>query len=358
MANVYATKTGNWSDTTVWNTGALPTSADDVYANTYTVTIDQNVTALSLRNTAATGITAGGGFACSTARTIDCSGGAGFIPGTVTLLTLSGSVTITTLGAVLTQSSGLGVSLTASLVKHTGSLTTSASGNCMTVGNTGNLTVTGNLSSSSSGNCITVTNGSGGQGVVTVTGSLSSSLGSCILITTNVASSVTVNGSVSGSNCVSLSLGNGSGNHSFTGSITAGTAPAVSITATTPTNSTCTTTGPFYCGSNGALPFYTNVPFRLSPISSNEFRFLTPAATTSSLFSIDVPTGPATSDVRSGTTYVFGGVTRTGTLAVPPTNSVASGVPVDNTTGTAALTPSDVAALVGAQIAAALDSAP
>jgi hypothetical protein len=33
MANVYAVKNGNWSDTTLWNTGSLPAIIDDVYAN-------------------------------------------------------------------------------------------------------------------------------------------------------------------------------------------------------------------------------------------------------------------------------------------------------------------------------------
>ena len=37
MAIVRAVKTGVWSDTTVWNTGSLPTSADDVYSNNFTV---------------------------------------------------------------------------------------------------------------------------------------------------------------------------------------------------------------------------------------------------------------------------------------------------------------------------------
>ena len=62
MANVYAVKSGNWSDTTVWNTGALPTSADDVYANNFTVNVNINVTVLSVRSSSATGITAGGKF--------------------------------------------------------------------------------------------------------------------------------------------------------------------------------------------------------------------------------------------------------------------------------------------------------
>jgi hypothetical protein len=53
---------------------------------------------------------------------------------------------------------------------------------------------------------------------------------------------------------------------------------------------------------------------------------------------------PATSDVRSGINYAGG--TLTGTLAVPPTPSVAVGVPVDNTVGTGIFTIIDMGALL------------
>jgi ethanolamine utilization microcompartment shell protein EutS len=49
---------------------------------------------------------------------------------------------------------------------------------------------------------------------------------------------------------------------------------------------------------------------------------------------------PAISDVRQGTTYALG--TLTGTCAVPAAASVGFGVPVDNTTGTAVLTPAAI----------------
>jgi hypothetical protein len=49
---------------------------------------------------------------------------------------------------------------------------------------------------------------------------------------------------------------------------------------------------------------------------------------------------PAATDVRSGVSY--GGGAATGTCAVPAAGSVAFGVPVDNTTGTAVLTPAAV----------------
>jgi hypothetical protein len=62
MANVFATKSGNWSDTTVWNTLALPTVNDDVFANNFTVTVDINTQVLSIRTTAASPAVAGGSF--------------------------------------------------------------------------------------------------------------------------------------------------------------------------------------------------------------------------------------------------------------------------------------------------------
>lgn len=73
MANVYAVKTGNWSDITLWNTGALPTSADDVFSNNFTVTINVNVTVLTLRNTAQSPAVAGGGFVLTNSATVTCT---------------------------------------------------------------------------------------------------------------------------------------------------------------------------------------------------------------------------------------------------------------------------------------------
>lgn len=94
---------------------------------------------------------------------------------------------------------------------------------------------------------------------------------------------------------------------------------------------------------------------RYVPALSKTVTFRAPDGSSVILSAMNIAAdAPVPSDVRQGVTYAFSQYT--GTLAVPPANSVASGVPVDNTTGTAALRPSDIAALVGAQIAAASSS--
>jgi len=51
MATRFAVATGNWSNTAIWDNGALPASSDIVHSNGFTVTVDQDVTIGSLRNT-------------------------------------------------------------------------------------------------------------------------------------------------------------------------------------------------------------------------------------------------------------------------------------------------------------------
>lgn len=81
MAIVYATKNGNWSDTTVWNTGALPTAADDVYPNTFIVNINGTFTVNSINNNATTGVTAGGYFSALNGSNLTCTAVPGIVGG-------------------------------------------------------------------------------------------------------------------------------------------------------------------------------------------------------------------------------------------------------------------------------------
>jgi hypothetical protein len=51
MAFRYAVATGNFSNGAIWDNGAVPTSADDLYANAFTVTINGTYTVQTIRNT-------------------------------------------------------------------------------------------------------------------------------------------------------------------------------------------------------------------------------------------------------------------------------------------------------------------
>ena len=85
MANVYATKSGLWSDTTVWNTGALPALVDVVYTNTFTVTANTNTKVATITNAAASGITAGGSFVLANGVSLSANVAGGVAPYTLTL---------------------------------------------------------------------------------------------------------------------------------------------------------------------------------------------------------------------------------------------------------------------------------
>jgi hypothetical protein len=92
MAIRFAVATGDWSNTATWDGGTLPASGDDVFANNFTVTIDQDIAALSLRTTANTtpDVSGGGGFTVSGTRTIDLTGD-GVVAGTSNCLTFAGT---------------------------------------------------------------------------------------------------------------------------------------------------------------------------------------------------------------------------------------------------------------------------
>lgn len=51
MAVRFAVATGNFNNAAIWDNGAVPTSADDLYANNFTVTINGSYTVQTIRNT-------------------------------------------------------------------------------------------------------------------------------------------------------------------------------------------------------------------------------------------------------------------------------------------------------------------
>jgi hypothetical protein len=125
MATRYAVANGNWSNTATWDGGTLPTSADDVYANNRTVTIDQNITVISLRNSSVVSpaITAGGSFQTETSGTRTIS--ANVIAFGTTILNVRGTCNCTLTGNVTGGSSGSNYS--AVTINNLGSLGSSLS---------------------------------------------------------------------------------------------------------------------------------------------------------------------------------------------------------------------------------------
>jgi hypothetical protein len=185
MANVYAVKSGNWSDTTVWNTGSLPTIFDDVYANNFTVYINTDPTVISIRTMAAVGINAGGVFVANDGITLRSN----VIGGTTTCLQfISAAPSSFTLVGNLSTNNPTGANNRSFLNNSTG--TVFISGNVLgctynnsNVGgvgivdnrSTGNIFLTGNITGYFGLECASVVNF--GNGNITIYGNLSSGTG-------------------------------------------------------------------------------------------------------------------------------------------------------------------------------------
>lgn len=362
MANVYAVKTGNWSDPTVWNTGALPTSADDVYSNNFTVTIDQNVTVLSIRNSIASPIVGGGGFILTNGVNVNATGG-GFIAYNSSILidfALSSPNSATIIGDIFPPT----IVDSTPTVRHQGTGTLNFIGNiyCNTRSSTsgiliqssGTLNMTGNIySTTSTANQTMGIQVTGGSANIFLTGNLiwqcTSLLPSFRLIQISSVCNFYMTGNVNGGSSNGIVVSSNA-YVNITGAIIAG----MTIGGTTGANALLSQstgainilTGPFISHSSGILPFQC---FRahLVPTLNNYFEFRdsstngalppSPSAPATRLVSpgtaIDAP---ASSDVRFGVVYASG--SQTGTLRVPLPSQVSLGVLTDNTTGSAVLT--------------------
>lgn len=418
MATRWAVQNGNWSATSTWDGGTLPTSADDVFADGRTVTIDQNITVLSLRTTQRSGGTAGGSFQLG-AYSLTTTG-SGIVPGTTNCVVVIGSGTSTI------NSNLVAVSTTSACVSFEGSGTltingsvngvfgfstpflmqTSATGNVFINGDvfgtnytiissnpSGSLSITGNVTLSADLNQRYLVGLFGANASLTITGSItgqtvSTTFSQWVVYAESANSSVTVTGNVNPNNCTAGIYGRSGCRVTVTGNITGGTTSG-RIGLLLDGNSsvkihqiigTCTATA--WIGAHAVYDTnigggWTTVGGSLidsaqgdCAVSTRRFRCIPtlntvrqhansigfPNGTPVTYGSLDyIPNNiPAPANVRFGT--VYGNNQYTGTLAVPPANAVAVGVPVDNTVGTAALSPADIAALVGAQVAAAVSS--
>jgi hypothetical protein len=358
MANVFATKNGNWSDTTVWNTGALPTSADDVYANNFRVVVDISATVLSIRHSATTGVVAGGGFDLTNGVVLTAGGFVGFTNTILIKFDLPSLNTATIIGNVFPPSGVDG----APTVSHTGAGTLNFIGDIFSISRSGCsgilisgigiLNVTGNLISTTNvpntATQIRIT----GNATVNVTGDL---IWQTIQINSNsplivITSAGTLNliGTVNGGGSYGIQS-SGASLINIIGPIVGGVVVAgtVGSPALNTTNGSSVTilTGPFISHVSGIQPFIVvRMHYRRTLGSYYEFRDNStngalppsPPAPATRLVSPDtVADSPIPRDVRLGTIYAEG--SQTGTMIVPSRDNVAKGVLVDNTTGTAIL---------------------
>lgn len=366
MAVKYPTTNGNWSNAAIWNGGTLPTSADDVYANNFRVNVDTSPTVLSIRNSPTTGVTAGGGFDLNTSGVTLSATSAGFIGNNTSILVdfaLSSPNNATIIGAIAPPTA---VDNTPT-VRHSGTGTLNVIGNTLTNGRSGNscilvsglgtLNFTGNLYSNTTAAStavgIRITNNS----TVNITGNIIwqaiSSLNSFPLILITGGAILNIVGTVYGGANIGVSS-TGASKITVTGPLIAdvavgqilGSAAVVS----TNTSQINIFTGPFICHSSGIFPinvyrmnYYRTIGsyFEFRDETTNGALPPAAAAPATRLVSPDtIVDSPIPANVRQGVSYALG--TFTGTLAVPSPGSVALGVPTDNTTGTAVLTPAAV----------------
>jgi hypothetical protein len=382
MAFRYAVATGNWSNTATWDGGTLPTAADDVFSNNFTVTIDGTFTVLSIRNTlnaALPTILAGGQFRYANGGNLTCTAAQAIYVGSTTPtleMTLASPNTATFNGSVLTMTNT--VSYIAIRLSSSGTLNCNgnytidgitATRSIIAVTSTGILNVVGDLSStttSSTGLMNVVSMAT--AGTINITGNITASTNTTLTSSTVSASSGTVNitGNTTANTIPAVYL-SGAVTYTQIGNVNASTVQPAIFNLTSA--ATISVTGIITAGS-GAAAIYSS--FALTSgygsgtyvkvsgnvvNSSNVMAIVAPRVTidtnTSSwlfqistggnrtLYAAGVDLGnPATNNVRFGTTYGASSEL-TGTLRVPSAANVLSGVLTDNTTGTFLMTPAD-----------------
>jgi hypothetical protein len=335
MANVYATKTGNWSDTTVWNTGTLPTSADDVRANAFTVTINQDITVISIRTDASSPAVAGGGFSNTTAgRNIT----ANIVAGSTNCLTTTASINVVgnVNGGTGNQSFGITSSTVSAVISLIGNCTAGSNNNSggIILNASGTINITGNANGGTGINPSFSSAGgaNGGAGVtINITGN-ANAISSYGLTASNInMTGIATGGTTSTSYGISTVTGSASGNIIAVGSSSVGGGSGISGGA----SSTCVISEAVY--SNSAPTFglvkFKNINPKVTVVKANGTSQILVEAGASGDF-------PIAADVRSGISYASASLT--GTLAVPSPSNVRKGVATDATVGTADLTAADM----------------
>jgi hypothetical protein len=368
MPNRWPINSGSWSDAAIWSGSLIPTAADDVYLNNQTVTLDQDITVVSIRNAAISGVTARGqiqlydnyNITATTGLVFNQTSAAGVIQNYGTgSITITGPMSFTLASAIYNYSIGTinligDVSIgnqggniirndLSGVINLIGNLSIAAGPQANIAGianiSVGIINVTGNITGGGGPNNFAIANSSGGT--INVTGDVTGGTGGLAHGITNTSIGIiNITGNVTGGASTAVGINSATaGIINVIGQLQATTTNnAVSSTSTTATN---IFSGPLInSGSRNAIYCY-NVRL-YDDVTTRYVIGVSGSTDTITLFSPDQVTGvPSGSDVRVGTIYGPGNEL-TGSMNVPHPNSVSYGVAVDNTTGSALVNPEDL----------------
>ena len=353
MPNRWPIASGNWSDSAIWSGSLIPTASDDVFLNNRTVTLDQNITILTIRNTATSSAVAGGILAITGSYNITASNGLNSSGASTTsgMIQFVGSGILNISASILAQSRFTIGNLSSGSIRIVGNiLECTGTNGIQAVDNisTGTIIVTGSvwggifnyagkygIRNRSAGNVYVTGSVIGGFGGQSSLGVFNESVGTVII-------DGTVRGGTTSSDGGGPATNYGVVNSSTGLLIVRGTVSASNITGgVSSTNAAATNlfTGPFYnTGSFNAVYAYR---MQMIEPTSTSWRFDTETAGVSkTLYTANqLPGVPRQNNVRKGVQYNFG---LTGSLEMPDPTTVKAGVSTDNTVGSAILTAQDM----------------
>ena len=364
MANIPATlNNSDFALPATWLGGVVPGANDVAFLNGKIVRVSSTRTIVAFSILADTGIIAGGGLVFSNGVSLTVTAPNGILYGAAT-----GHVVTTDLAAGQSASLSAGtttgsdtVSQSFALVNHSTAGTFNVSGNyagvtrglaTIEMSSTGTLNITGNVSSGGGfGGSLAPGVRLSGNGTVNHTGNVLGSNGSAAVGALNSSTSGVYNltGNYTGGFTGAGIENTSTGTFNAIGVGRSGTgAPAIGRGSV---NQVTRISGPLELGSSGNVNPKQAQSIRWAPtlIPTSEQVVLSNGTTRRDLYTADnMPTGgyPVVSNVVALTIYGPNNEF-TGTYATPPVSSVAQGVPVGNTVGTAVLTPASVRAAIG-----------